>query len=98
MPLLLLIILSACSRQLGYPEAPRSGQDISVDISALQHGIPHYFSRDLKGIKINFFVVKKTDSSVISFLDACTKCFAQKKVSVMTAAQLSAGRVMRGIP
>ncbi|MBI5633773.1 MAG: DUF2318 domain-containing protein [Nitrospirae bacterium] len=78
MPLVLLAILTACSRQLGYPEAPRSGQDISVDISALQPGIPQYFSYSLKEMKIHFFVVKM-DDRVISFLDACTKCYPQKK-------------------
>lgn len=79
MPLLLLVIYTACSRQAGYIEAPQNGQDISIEISTLQPGIPHYFSRGFKGMKINFFVVKKTDDNVISFLDACTKCYPQKK-------------------
>jgi uncharacterized membrane protein len=78
MLLLLLIIFTACSHQVGYPEAPRSGQDISIDISALQPGIPQYFSYSLKGMNIHFFVVKMEDR-VISFLDACTKCYPQKK-------------------
>lgn len=77
-PLLLLIIFTACSRPLAYPEAPRSGQDVSIDISALQPGIPQYFSHSFKGANIHFFVVKMEDR-VISFLDACTKCYPQKK-------------------
>jgi len=75
---LLLIIVAACSRPLSYPEAPRNGQDISIDISALQPGIPQYFSHSFSGMKIHFFVMKVEDR-VISFLDACTKCYAQKK-------------------
>lgn len=75
---LLLIIFPACSRPLAYPEAPRAGQDISIEFTALQPGIPHYFSYSFKGMKIYFFVVKM-DDRVISFLDACTKCYPQKK-------------------
>ncbi len=75
---LLLIIFPACSRPLAYPEAPRAGQDISIDISALQPGIPQHFSHSFRGAKIHFFVVKM-DDRVISFLDACTKCYPQKK-------------------
>lgn len=75
---LLLIILTACSRPLAYPEAPRSGQDISIEISALQPGIPQYFSHSFQGMKIHFFLVK-IDDRVTSFLDACTKCYPQKK-------------------
>ncbi len=79
MPLLLLIIsFSACSKQPVYPEAPQKGQDISVEISSLQPGIPRYFSHALKGMTMHFFVVK-TDDRVVSFLDACTKCYLQKK-------------------
>ncbi len=79
MPLLLLIIfLSACSRQPEYPDATRKGQDISIEISALQPGIPRYFSHSAGGMNIHFFVVK-VDDRVISFLDACTKCYPQKK-------------------
>lgn len=78
MPFLLLITLAACSRQSAYPEAPRSGQAISILISSLQAGIPQYFAYSQKGMNIHFFVVK-VDDRVISFLDACTKCYPQKK-------------------
>ncbi len=79
-PLILVcvILFTACSRQLAYPEAPRSGQDISIGISELQPGIPQYFSHSFKDMKIHFFVVK-VDDRVISSLDACTKCYPQKK-------------------
>jgi len=75
---LLLGFAAACSRQLPYQEAPRNEQDISIDISSLQPGTPRYFSHLFKGMNMHFFVVK-TDDSVISFLDACTKCYPQKK-------------------
>jgi uncharacterized membrane protein len=78
MPLLLLIIFTACSRQTAYPEAVRNGPDISIGLSSLQPGIPQYFSHALRGTKIHFFVVKM-DDGVIAFLDACTKCYKQKK-------------------
>ena len=87
---LLLFIFTACARPLAYPEAPRNGQDIFIELSALQPGIPQYFSHSFKGMKIHFFVVKM-DDRVISFLDACTKCYPQKKVSDMTADLSSAG-------
>lgn len=75
---LLLSIFAACSRRLPYPEATRIGQNVSIDISNMQPGTPQYFSYLFKGMSIHFFVVK-VDDRVISFFDACTKCYPQKK-------------------
>lgn len=76
--LLLLLSVAACSREPVYPEAPVSGQDISIDLALLKPGAPHYFIHSFDSMKIHFFVVKM-DDRVISFLDACTKCYPQKK-------------------
>ncbi len=76
--LFLLIAVASCARPLAYPEAPLDGQDIAIKISALQPGIPQYYSHSFDGAKINFFVLKMEDR-VISFFDACTKCYHQKR-------------------
>lgn len=76
--LLFLLVLPACSRQPAYPEAPRSGQDIAIDIRRVQPGIPLYYSYTYREAKISFFVVK-LDGRLISFLDACVKCYPKKR-------------------
>ena len=77
--LLFLLVLPflGCSQRPVYPEAPQTGQEISVDISTLQPDIPRFFSYRYQGRNINFFVVK-TEESVLSFLDACMKCYPRK--------------------
>ena len=80
--LLLSIVLSfvfaACGRQPTYPEPPRRGDAVAVEAEALQPEVPVFFTYHYRGKKINFFVVK-VDDRVLSFLDACARCYPAKK-------------------
>jgi len=73
-----LLFLSACSRQPSYPEPPRTGREVAVDIGTLRPEIPVFFTYHYRGKKINFFVVK-VDEKILSFLDACARCYPAKK-------------------
>jgi uncharacterized membrane protein len=73
-----LWILTACSRQPTYPPPPRQGADIIIDIAGLQPDAPKFYTYRYEGKKINFFVCKVRDN-VVSFLDACASCYAQKR-------------------
>jgi uncharacterized membrane protein len=75
--LMLSMLLISCSRQPQYPEARRSADSVVLDASALQPEVPAYYSYSHNGIRINFFIVK-LDDRVVSFLDACMKCYAKK--------------------
>jgi uncharacterized membrane protein len=75
--IILLLCTAACSSKPLYPEAGRIGQDISVDVSGLTAEAPKFFSWHHNGRRTNFFVVK-TEGGIISFLDACMKCYPKK--------------------
>jgi len=75
---LLFLFISACSEQPTYPEVPRIGGDVVVDVSGLPSEIPEFFTYYYHGKKINFFVMK-TNQIILSFLDACVKCYPEKR-------------------
>jgi hypothetical protein len=76
--LFVLLSLGACARQPSYPEPPRLGDDIAVDIGTLMPETPIFFTHRYQGKKISFFVLK-VDEKVLSFLDACARCYPAKK-------------------
>jgi uncharacterized membrane protein len=75
---LLLIILSACSRQVSYPSPVRIGSDIVIDMSSLELEVPKFYTYRFQEKKVNFFVIKMDDRP-ISFLDACASCYPHKQ-------------------
>lgn len=75
---LVMLLLSSCSRTTSYSEAPRAGQEIVVDVAGFSQEIPRYFTYSYKGKNINYFIVRSGDK-VLGFLDACASCFPQKK-------------------
>jgi uncharacterized membrane protein len=75
---LLLIILSACSRQVSYPSPVRIGSDIVIDTSSLELEVPKFYTFRFQEKKVNFFVIKM-DDSLNSFLDACASCYSHKQ-------------------
>jgi len=75
---IILSFLPACSGQSAYPEPPRMGREIVIDVSRLPSEIPKFFAYHYSGKKINFFVVKSKDK-VLSFLDACVRCYTEKR-------------------
>lgn len=70
--------LPACSGQPAYPEPSRIGRDAVVEVTGLRSEIPEFFTYHYGGKKINFFVVK-TNNTVLSFLDACVRCYTEKR-------------------
>jgi uncharacterized membrane protein len=75
--LLFFLSLGACAKQPSYPEPPRSGNDVAVDIGMLRPEIPVFFTHRYQGKRISFFVVK-VDDKVLSFFDACARCYPAK--------------------
>ena len=75
---IVLLILSACSRQVSYPTPVRIGPDIVIDTSVLEVGVPKFYTYPFHEKHVNFFVVKIGDR-ILSFLDACTSCYPHKR-------------------
>jgi len=75
---LMLVILSACSRQVSYPSPARIGSDIVIDMSSLELEVPKFYTYQFQGKKVNFFVIKMDDKT-LSFLDACASCYPHKQ-------------------
>ncbi len=75
--LLIFPSLAACSRQPVYPEPPRIGQNLSIDVTGLQEGVPQFFAYHYQNKTINFFIVKKNED-ILSCLDACKACYPKK--------------------
>ena len=76
--LFVFLSLGACARQPSYPEPPRLGNDVAVDSETLKPEIPVFFTYHYRGKKINFFVIN-TGGRVLSFLDACARCYPEKR-------------------
>ena len=75
---LVLLFLVSCSRQPVYPDPPIEGSAVVIDALALTPEVPVFFTYHHRGKKINFFVVK-VDEKILSFLDACARCYPAKK-------------------
>jgi len=75
--LIIAMGLIACSRQPKYNYPARLGSDVAIEISKLNAGIPSFFTYQLNGKNINFFVLKN-DNAIMSFLDACNACYPHK--------------------
>ncbi len=67
----------SCSQHPVYPEPPRTALGIEIDIKTLKPDIPRFFTYHYNKKNINFFVFK-TNDAVLSFFDACAKCYPQK--------------------
>ncbi len=74
----LLITLVSCSRQAVYPGPDVSETNIVIDLSVLQPELPKFYTCTFQGKKINFFTIL-LNSKAVSFLDACTSCYPQKR-------------------
>ena len=71
------LFLAACSAQQTYPEAQRMGSDVAVEVKSLAPDVPAFFTYHYRGKKVNFFVIN-VDNRVLSFLDACARCYSAK--------------------
>ncbi len=73
-----LVAALSCSRSPAYPEAPRMGQEIVVDVSAFPQDTPKFFTYHYKGKNINYFIVRSGDN-ILAFFDACASCYVHRK-------------------
>jgi uncharacterized membrane protein len=71
-------LFPACSEQPVYPDPPRTGRDIVVDVNRLPSGNPLFFTYHYHDKKISFFVVR-VNNTALSFLDACIGCYTKKR-------------------
>lgn len=74
----LLITITACTRQPVYPPPSISASDAVIDISTLKSDVPRFFTYQYQRRNIGFFVIK-IDQKIISFLDACASCYPHKQ-------------------
>ena len=49
-----------------------------VDVSRFPSEIPEFFTYHYHGKRINFFVMK-ANNTFLSFLDACPRCYSEKR-------------------
>ncbi len=75
---LLLIAMTACTRQPVYPSPAISESNAVIDASSLKPEVPNFFTYRFQGKNISFFVIK-LDQKIISFLDACASCYPHKQ-------------------
>jgi len=71
------LFLASCSRQPVYSEPEKIGSDVVVNAGSLKPGVPEFFTYHYKGKKISFFVVNM-DGKILSFFDACARCYPKK--------------------
>lgn len=76
--LVILLLLTACSKESVFREARRTGEYVAIDVSGLSPETPQYLTYRVKGKKVNFFVIK-AGGRVLSFLDACASCYPEKR-------------------
>ena len=69
--------MTSCAKKPAYPEAPVSGETITIDIKTLKEETPVFYSMRHKGKRIDFFVVKMKGEAQ-SYFDACAKCYPEK--------------------
>ncbi len=76
--ILIAFAISACNRIPLYKEAPlnRDG-DIAIGMKTLKEKVPEFYTFDLDGQRINFFVVG-INGNVQSYFDACAMCYPEK--------------------
>ncbi len=75
--LCLVVSFLSCSRIPSYPEAPRAGQYVVVEVSAFHQDTPKFFTYHFKGRNVNYFIVRSGDS-LLSFFDACSSCYPHR--------------------
>ncbi|WP_320173099.1 DUF2318 domain-containing protein [Maridesulfovibrio sp.] len=54
-------------------------QELNIPISEVNDGQAHYYSIDINGKEIRFFVVRSKDGIIRAAFDACDVCYHSKK-------------------
>lgn len=70
--------MSSCNKMPVYKSAPlnRDG-DIAINIKTLRERVPEFYTFDLGGQKIDFFLIR-INGDVQSYFDACAMCYPKK--------------------
>jgi uncharacterized membrane protein len=72
-----VVALSACTKTPDYKQAPWDGVQVAIGIENLKEKTPEFYSLDLDGRRINFFLVR-IGGDVQSYFDACATCYREK--------------------
>jgi uncharacterized membrane protein len=87
-PLAVIVALAAAAAVLltrgekqSYAEtAPATaGADVTIPVSGLKDGTAHFFSSDVGGTTVKYFVIAAPDGTLRTAFDACQVCYAAKK-------------------
>jgi uncharacterized membrane protein len=62
-----------------YTRLASNHDEIRIDINQVNDGQAHYFSHQVGGEKVSFFVVKSVDGVMRAAFDACDVCYREKK-------------------
>jgi uncharacterized membrane protein len=63
-----------------FAQAPvAAGGDISIPVSQVNDGAAHFFSANVGGTTVKYFVMKAPDGTLRTAFDACDVCFPYKK-------------------
>jgi uncharacterized membrane protein len=63
-----------------FAQAPvAAGGDVSIPVSQVNDGTAHFYSADVGGTTVKYFVMKAPDGTLRTAFDACDVCFPYKK-------------------
>ncbi len=74
----IILVAVSCTRSPSYPPAAQKGQNIIIDTTNLEPGVPTFYTYHFQGKNINYFVLN-IQGRVNSFLDACASCYSHKQ-------------------
>ena len=72
------LLFSACRDRPWHSHVAVHEGRVAVDTAMLAEGTPVFFSTEVEGRKVDFFLVK-TGGEIGSYLDACKKCYRHGK-------------------
>ncbi|MDT8420700.1 MAG: DUF2318 domain-containing protein [Desulfuromonadales bacterium] len=62
-----------------YTKLASSHDEIRIDLDQVSDGQAHYFSHQVGGEAVSFFIVKSVDGVMRAAFDACDVCYREKK-------------------
>lgn len=62
-----------------YESVDAKGGTVTIPVADVNDGEAHYYSMDVNGTDVKFFVLKSSDGVIRAAFDACDVCFREKK-------------------
>jgi uncharacterized membrane protein len=59
--------------------ASPAGGKVAIPVADVSDGAAKFFSYDVAGVEVKYFVVKSSDGEIRAAFDACDVCFAEKR-------------------